>query len=150
MNRPKRKRSKVPKRPPRALPIRSTPSSDFVQDLHKRKEILLSVHGRRSGRAFTFPVWFVVQGETLWLLPVRGKRTQWYKNIQINPTVEIRSGHLRRTFAVHPVDHPKTLAAVVAAFRKKYTARNVARYYSGIDVAVEVPLNPRYSPVTPA
>jgi hypothetical protein len=48
------------------------------------------------------------------------------------------------------VDHPKTVAAVVAAFRHKYTARNVARYYSGIDVAVEVPLNPRYSPVTRA
>lgn len=150
MNRPQRKRPRVPKTPQRALPIRSTPSSHFTQDLHKRKEILLSVQGRRSGRTFTFPIWFVVQGETLWLLPVRGKRTQWYKNIQINPTVEIRSGHLQRTFAVHPVDHPKTVAAVVAAFRKKYTARNVARYYNGLDVAIELPLNPRYSPVTHA
>lgn len=124
-------------------------SGDFEKDLRKRKEILLTVRGRRTSRAFTFPVWFVVQGETLWLLPVRGARTQWYKNVLINPAITIRSGRLRRTFLVRPVDRPKTVAAVVAAFRKKYTPRAIARYYTDPDMAVEVPLNPRYTPVTP-
>lgn len=124
-------------------------SSAFVQDLQKRKEILLTVRDPSTGRASTFPVWFIVQGETLWLLPVRGPRTRWYQKILINPTLVIRTGRLRRTFLVRPVDHPKTVAAVVAAFRKKYTPRAIARYYTNPTVAVEVPLDPRYTPVTP-
>lgn len=127
----------------------NAPQGTFVQDLHKRKEILISVPGRRSGRVYTFPVWFAVQGETLWLLPVRGKRTQWYRNVQVHPAIEIRSGHLRRSFVARQVDHSKTVGAVLAAFRKKYTAPTVARYYPTPDVALEVPLNPRYSSVTP-
>lgn len=142
----KRTRRKAPKKLVQSLPVRTVPRSGFVEDLHKRKEILLSVQGRRSERTFTFPVWFVILGETLWLLPVRGKRTQWHQNVRVNPAVAIRSGHLRRTFVVHLVDHPRTVASVVAAFRKKHTAQAVAKYYSGVDVAVEVPLNPRYSP----
>jgi len=111
---------------------------------------LLTVRDPHTGKAFTFPVWFVVPGETLWLLPVRGKQTRWYLRLVPNPTLVIRSGRLRRTFVVRPVDHPKTLAAVIAAFRKKYTSRDIARYYTGLDVAIEVPLNPRYTPVTQA
>ena len=110
---------------------------------------MLTVRDPRTGRASTFPVWFVVQGATLWLLPVRGPRTRWYQKILINPTLVIRTGRLRRTFLVRPVDHPKTVGAVVAAFRKKHTPRDIARYYTDPTVAVEVPLDPRYTPVTP-
>ncbi len=125
-------------------------TQDFLQDLRKRKEILITVKGRRTERSFTFPVWFALQGETLWLLPVRGSRTAWYRNVLVDPAITVRTGRKRRTFLVRPVDHRQTVSAVVVAFRKKYTSRDIARYYTGLDVAVEVPLNPRYTPVTPA
>lgn len=125
-------------------------TQDFLQDLRRRKEISITVKGRRTGRAMTFPVWFVLQGETLWLLPVRGSRTQWHRNVLVNPTLTVRTGRKRRTFVARSVDHRQTVKAVVESFRKKYSPREITRYYTGLDIAVEVPLNPRYTPVTPA
>ncbi len=146
MTRTRDSASDRPQRTRVASAVRSR--SDFAQDLEKRKTILLTVHGRRTERTYTFPVWCVVRGETLWLLPVRGERTQWYQNVLVNPALVIRTGHRQRTFVARPVDHGRTVSAVVAAFRKKYTPKLVARYYPDPRVAIEVPLDPRYTPVT--
>lgn len=40
-------------------------------------EIDLTVAGRRSGRASTRPVWFVRDGNNLWLVPVFGTDSEW-------------------------------------------------------------------------
>ncbi|HVH31595.1 MAG TPA: nitroreductase/quinone reductase family protein, partial [bacterium] len=53
--------------------------------LARHREITLSVTGRKSGRAISIPVWFVVDEEKLYLLPVHGVDTQWYKNVLKNP-----------------------------------------------------------------
>ncbi|MBI3961167.1 MAG: nitroreductase family deazaflavin-dependent oxidoreductase [Deinococcus sp.] len=116
----------------------------FVQALQKREdgEISITVKGRRSGRAITLPVWFVLEGTTLWLLPVKGGRTQWYQNLLADPTITIRTGRQRQTFQARAVNDPETVGAVVTQFRKKYTPGEIARYYTGLDVAVEVALEP--------
>ena len=43
--------------------------------------------GRKSGRTISIPVWFVLEGEKLYLLPVHGSDTQWYKNVLQNPLI---------------------------------------------------------------
>jgi hypothetical protein len=62
-------------------------------DLHKRlnsaSEITLSVKGRKSSRDIPRPVWFVHEGNTLYLLPVQGSDTNWYRNLRANPTLKI-------------------------------------------------------------
>jgi hypothetical protein len=35
------------------------------------------------------PVWFVHEGNTVYLLPVQGSDTNWYKNILVDPTLKI-------------------------------------------------------------
>jgi hypothetical protein len=52
-------------------------------------EIELTVTGRKSGRELSKPVWFVYDDNTLYLLPVRGSDTSWYKNILSNSVVKI-------------------------------------------------------------
>jgi hypothetical protein len=47
------------------------------------------VIGRKSGRTISIPVWFVLEGEKLYLLPVQGSDTQWYKNALKNPWIRI-------------------------------------------------------------
>jgi hypothetical protein len=47
------------------------------------------VIGRKSGETISIPVWFVLDGHRLYLLPVRGSDTQWYKNVLKNPTIRI-------------------------------------------------------------
>jgi hypothetical protein len=47
------------------------------------------VIGRKSGRTISNPVWFVLDGENLYLLPMQGSDTQWYKNLLKNPKMRI-------------------------------------------------------------
>ena len=49
--------------------------------LSRYRQINLSVTGRKSGRAISIPVWFALDGEKLYLLPVRGAATQDRKSV---------------------------------------------------------------------
>ena len=66
--------------------------NDTLKDrLARYREIHISVTGRKSGHTISNPVWFVLdEGEDkLYLLPVKGSDTQWYKNILKNPKMRI-------------------------------------------------------------
>ena len=63
--------------------------ADLYKRLDKASEITLSVKGRKSGRDIPRPVWFVHEGNTLYLLPVQGSDTNWYKNLLTDPTLKI-------------------------------------------------------------
>src|SRR2546428_484095 len=66
--------------------------ADFANALRDREEIKITVKGRRSGREVTLPVWFALEGKTLWLLPLHGSRTQWLRNVLADPTLTLRAG----------------------------------------------------------
>jgi len=58
-----------------------TDSKDGLKDrLARYRQIKISVVGRKSGRTISIPVWFVLEGEKLYLPPVQGSDTRWYKN----------------------------------------------------------------------
>jgi hypothetical protein len=63
--------------------------ADIHQRLNRASEIVLSVKGRKSGRDIPRPVWFVHEGNTLYLLPNYGSDTNWYKNLLVDPTLKI-------------------------------------------------------------
>ena len=110
------------------------------QRLSEDDEITISVTGRKSGRTISNPVWFVVENETLYLLPVKGSDTEWYKNVLKNPAMQIQAGDARAQVKVTPVTDPKQVASVVEKFRAKHGPGNVKKYYSKFDVAVTAPL----------
>ena len=56
--------------------------TDFRTALQGTNEIEITVTGRTSGRSLSYPVWFVLEGEKLYLLPVKGSDTDWYKNLR--------------------------------------------------------------------
>ena len=59
--------------------------NDALKDgLSQDSEITITVTGRKSGRSVSIPVWFVLDQDTLYLLPVKGSETQWYKNVLNN------------------------------------------------------------------
>ena len=57
------------------------------------RQIKITVIGRESGRTISIPVWFVLEGGKLYLLPVQGLDTQWYKNLIHNPQVAQQCRH---------------------------------------------------------
>ena len=113
--------------------------NDALKDrLSRSREIKISVTGRKSGRTISIPVWFVLEGDTLYLLPVQGSDTQWYKNVLKNPSIRIGAGSVEAEYKVVPVTDAPRVASVVEKFREKYGASDVRKYYSKFDVAVVV------------
>jgi hypothetical protein len=62
---------------------------NIYEKLDRTREIELTVKGRKSGMGISRPVWFVIEGKTLYLLPVSGSDTKWYKNTLVNPTLKL-------------------------------------------------------------
>ncbi len=115
-------------------------NEQFTRALESTREIQLTVTGRKSGREITLPVWFVQQGGTLYLLPVRGSGSDWYKNVLREPTIRLTAGDAQLTPRATPITDPARVAQVVDMFRAKYGADDVEAYYPKRDAAVEVPL----------
>ncbi len=118
------------------------PSSrdDLKERLSRYRQIKISVIGRKSGRTISIPVWFVLEGEKLYLLPVQGSETRWYQHVLHNPWIRIEARGEEAEFRAVPVTGAEAVSSVVEKFREKYGAKDVKKYYSKFDVAVLVEL----------
>lgn len=115
---------------------------DALKDrLSRYREIRITVTGRKSGREISNPVWFVLEGDKLYLLPVQGSDTQWHKNVLKNPKIRINARGSEAEFEAVPITDAAQVKAVVEKFREKYGAADVKKYYSKFDVAVVVPMD---------
>ena len=116
-------------------------SKDDLKDrLARYRQIKVSVVGRKSGRTSSIPVWFVLEGDKLCLMPVQGSDTQWYKNVLKNPSIRIDARGVEAEFRTAPITDTKAVSLVVEKFREKYGARDVKKYYSKFDVALLIGL----------
>ena len=113
---------------------------EFERALNDADEIEIIVTGRKSGRRISNPVWFVHEGEKLYLLPVKGSDSDWYKNILKTPMMRLNAGGKEWSAEVKPLTNNAKVRDVVEKFRAKYGADQVKKYYSTFDVAVDVPL----------
>jgi deazaflavin-dependent oxidoreductase (nitroreductase family) len=120
--------------------IVATSKGTLRERLGRYRQIRIRLIGRKSGRKISIPVWFVLEGARLYLLPVQGSKTQWYKNVRKNPVIGIEARGVGAEFPARVVTEAKAVKAVVEKFREKYEAGDVKKYYSGFDVAVVVKL----------
>ena len=113
-----------------------TPNDALKARLSRYREINLSVTGRKSGRCISQPVWFVWDGDELYLLPVRGSDTQWFKNVLKDSSIQVDARGAEAEFKAVPMIDKAQVASVVEKFRAKYGTGDVKKYYSKLDVAV--------------
>src|SRR5581483_3954128 len=88
--------------------------------LSRASEIRISVIGRKSGRTISNPVWFAADQDKLYLLPVKGSDTQWYKNLLKNPAMTVKAGGAEAEFKATPITDAKQVTPVVEKFKHKY------------------------------
>ena len=118
----------------------ATRNNSLKNALSQANEIDLGVTGRKSGRKISNPVWFVAHEGNLFLLPVKGSDTQWYKNVLKNPSIRVKAAGAEAELKVTRITDAKQVASVVEKFRDKYGVGDVKKYYSKLDVAVVAPL----------
>jgi hypothetical protein len=113
-------------------------TSDFMKALASAGELQIAFMGRKSGKRFSVPVWFAVDGTTVYLLPVGGTGSKWYKSILKNPTMELEASGKTATAKAKPVMDKKRIDATVDRFSEKYGASDVKKYYPAQNAAVEL------------
>ncbi len=114
-------------------------AADLRQRLERVNDVTLSVKGRKSGRDIPRPIWFVQEGNILYLLPVQGSDTNWYKNLLVNPTLKISaSGTEIYAARGEIITVSNRVDDVIRKFKSKYGEGQVKKYYTKFDVAVEV------------
>src|SRR2546429_6937338 len=97
----------------------------FIKALDARSEVELTVTGRTSGRDISLPVWFVREGDTLYLVPVNGSDSDWYKNAQRRPTIRLSQANVELSARATPVTDPATVAQILDKVRAKYGSDDV-------------------------
>jgi deazaflavin-dependent oxidoreductase (nitroreductase family) len=115
------------------------PQTDFSAGLQNANTIDITVIGRSSGRSHSLAIWFALDGNTLYLIPVKGSDTEWYKNVRKTPTIRLEARGKTLTANARVITDQTQLDQILEQFRDKY-GRNVKSYYPKYDVAVEVPL----------
>ena len=114
--------------------------SELKKLLQRDREIHVSVIGRNSGKVISRPVWFVLDRDKLYLLPVQGSETQWYENLIRNPWILISTRSAAEEFEATLVSDPEVVSSIAERFRQKYGASDVKKYYSKLNVAVVLDL----------
>jgi hypothetical protein len=85
-------------------------------------------------------VWFVQEGEKLFLLPVGGSDSNWFKNVLKTPTIGLAADGAEFRTIAKPIEDAAAVGDVVERFRDRYGADRVMADYPKADAAVEVPL----------
>ena len=117
-------------------------NADLLQRLNRASEIRLSVKDRKSGKDISRPVWFVHEGNTIYLLPVQGSDTNWYRNLLVDSAlnISVNGGKDKAAARGRPIKDRSTIDDIIMKFKSKYGEGDVEKYYTKFDVAVEVPL----------
>lgn len=120
--------------------------SEFLKALTSTEAIDLTVKDQKTGRSSSRPVWFVIESEKLYLLPMTGSDSKWYKNILVNAEVQISARSPLRVLGMKgrkltantkPIQASE-VADVVQKFKSKYGAAEISKTYSKLDAAVQV------------
>ena len=111
---------------------------DIHQKLDGASEITLGVKGRKSGKDIPLPVWFTYENNILYLLPVQGSNTNWYKNMLAGSNLNISVNDEKVTATGKPITDSIGVNEIVNKFKSKYGEGDIKKYYSKLDVAVKL------------
>jgi deazaflavin-dependent oxidoreductase (nitroreductase family) len=89
----------------------------------------LTTIGRKSGLRRSVTIWFVRDGDTVWLQAGSGGSTDWYRNLIKSPRVELDLGDERRRGEAFAVEDPDEAARIHARFTDKYWMTRVFKLF---------------------
>jgi hypothetical protein len=112
----------------------------LLDRLRHSNEVNITVTGRRTKKRFSTPVWFVLDGEKIILVPMKGSDNEWFKDLVKEPQIELGVDETTIPFKATLVRDSSRVEKVLDGFRAKYKSMWSESYYVKRDVYVEVPM----------
>jgi deazaflavin-dependent oxidoreductase (nitroreductase family) len=91
----------------------------------------LTTTGRRTGRPHTIEIWFGANRDTLYLMSGGRDRSDWVRNLRVNPDVRVRVGTTEWSARARSVDDPGEEAMVRRLLAGKYQGWREGKPLSG-------------------
>jgi deazaflavin-dependent oxidoreductase (nitroreductase family) len=66
-------------------------NQDRLQKIATRQTLTLTHYGRKTGKAYEVTIWFIVEGDKIYLATAN-KNRQWVRNVQKTPAVKLSIG----------------------------------------------------------
>jgi hypothetical protein len=111
----------------------------LLDGLKESHEVKITVTGRTTKKKFSTPVWFVLDGEKVILVPMKGSDNEWFKDLATEPQIELGVDDITIPFKATLVRDSAHVEKVLDRFRAKYKSMWSEAYYTKRDVYVEVP-----------
>ncbi len=89
--------------------------------------LTLGTTGRVSGQPRTATIWFVREGDVVYVQAGQDGRTDWYRNLLKTPDVTVTIGERRFAGRARPVDAPAEVGRIHERFLDKYWMARVLR-----------------------
>lgn len=113
---------------------------ELKQALEGEREVELTVKGPKSGEPSSRPVWFAEEGDKLYLLPVGGSGSNWFKNLLLALPIRLAAGGAEAEVEAKAITDDAAVSEILGQFGEKYGESQVKQYYPDQDAAVEVSL----------
>jgi deazaflavin-dependent oxidoreductase (nitroreductase family) len=86
-----------------------------LKRLAGKQTLILTHYGRKSGKPYAVKIWFVVDGDKVFIGTANVQR-QWVRNVQENPRIKLSVGgqkfEAEARFLSDPVERDRALAAM--------------------------------------
>ena len=99
----------------------AAPDAERLAKLRDVSTVEISTVGRKTGKIHTRPVWFVVDGDKLWVQAGKDGKADWYRNLKKTPEVKLKIKNETFTASAAPNDDPAVVERVHRMFLDKYT-----------------------------
>ena len=87
-----------------------TTPPEITEELEQHKFLYLTTVGRNTGAPHRIEIWFTVHNHRLYLISGAGTRSDWVKNLLVDPAVDIEIGPHRWRAIATPENAPGHLA----------------------------------------
>jgi deazaflavin-dependent oxidoreductase (nitroreductase family) len=85
----------------------------------RRPRCRLTHYGRKSGRSHEVTIWFLVDGDLVYLVTA-DRRRQWVRNVLARPGIELRAGGETFRGEAEPVTEGGDITRVIELLKRKY------------------------------
>jgi deazaflavin-dependent oxidoreductase (nitroreductase family) len=116
----------------------SNSREDFLNELKRSSEVRITVTGRKTMKKFSTPVWFILDGRKVILVPTMGSDNNWFKDLVKDPRIELSVGKNTIASEATIVRDSDQAENVIGKLRAKYRSMWSDSYYTKRDVCVEV------------
>ena len=93
--------------------------ADRLKKVAGRQTLRLTHYGRKSGKPYQVTIWFIVEGERVWLATAN-KNRQWVRNVQKTPRVILTIGGETFEGEARFLSDSRERGCVLAMVRRKY------------------------------